>query len=298
MSWLFSRALVEAYSADTCLDGAPCALLSGTPTLQASWLPVKTTKHCRLSQSGMTFKPLTAAHGEAVLTSFLEAFPARTSALPERVQELTESALQCGHTWHELSARYDLVTRSWRTHRCLWDEALPESSVTLPRWGMMRDGVLFQQKTPELLTRENESGLLLPTPVKTQTNQPLELLAARAKRHGGHVQMRLESLAMHFDRRPNIKDESNKDLIQKWEAQYGPMFEKKCLWPTPTAHNAKEGNYQSEKERNTPTLAAQAGGMLNPTWVEWLMGWPLGYTDLQPLATDKYQQWQQLHGGF
>ena len=29
------------------------------------------------------------------------------------------------------------------------------------------------------------------------------------------------------------------------------------------------------------------GGQLNPTWVEWLMGWPLGWTDLKPLEMDK-----------
>jgi hypothetical protein len=51
-------------------------------------------------------------------------------------------------------------------------------------------------------------------------------------------------------------------------------------WPTPTAHNAKEGAYPSEYNRNTPTLAAQAGGALNPMWVEWLMGFPLGHTEL------------------
>jgi hypothetical protein len=68
------------------------------------------------------------------------------------------------------------------------------------------------------------------------------------------------------------------------------------FWPTPTAHNAKETNAPSEHRRNTPTLAAQAGGSLNPTWVEWLMGWPLGWTDLKPLKMDKYQQWQQQHG--
>jgi hypothetical protein len=67
-------------------------------------------------------------------------------------------------------------------------------------------------------------------------------------------------------------------------------------WPTPTAHNAKETNAPSESQRNTPTLAAQAGGSLNPTWVEWLMGWPLGWTDLKRLEMDKYQQWQQQHG--
>jgi DNA (cytosine-5)-methyltransferase 1 len=56
MSWLYSRALVEEYSVDTCLDGAQSALWSGTPTLQASWLPAKMTEPYRLSRSGMTFQ--------------------------------------------------------------------------------------------------------------------------------------------------------------------------------------------------------------------------------------------------
>jgi DNA (cytosine-5)-methyltransferase 1 len=41
----------------------------------------------------------------------------------------------------------------------------------------------------------------------------------------------------------------------------------------------------------------QAGGTLNPTWVEWLMGWPLEWTACDASATDKYQQWRQQHGG-
>jgi len=36
--------------------------------------------------------------------------------------------------------------------------------------------------------------------------------------------------------------------------------------------------------------------VLNPRFVEWLMGFPIGWTDLQPLATASYQQWQQQHG--
>jgi hypothetical protein len=66
-------------------------------------------------------------------------------------------------------------------------------------------------------------------------------------------------------------------------------------WPTPTAHNAKEGAFPAEYARNTPTLAAQAGGSLNPMWVEWLMGWPLGWTDLKPLAMDRFHSWRQQH---
>lgn len=36
----------------------------------------------------------------------------------------------------------------------------------------------------------------------------------------------------------------------------------------------------------------------NPHFWEWLMGWPMGWTDLQPQETDKFQQWQQQHSGF
>jgi hypothetical protein len=45
------------------------------------------------------------------------------------------------------------------------------------------------------------------------------------------------------------------------------------LWPTPAASS-------SDKEAK-----AMAGGALNPTWVEWLMGFPLGWTDLGDSAT-------------
>jgi hypothetical protein len=77
------------------------------------------------------------------------------------------------------------------------------------------------------------------------------------------------------------------------------------LWPTPTAHNAKEFDSPSEAKRHTPSLCHQARGgdktqpkHLNPVWVEWLMGWPLGWTDLKPSETDRFQQWLHSHGGF
>ena len=57
------------------------------------------------------------------------------------------------------------------------------------------------------------------------------------------------------------------------------------MWPTPQAHLAKEGAYRAEGNRNTPTLTFQAlngqPGKLNPEWVEWLMGFPIGWTDLE-----------------
>ena len=109
-------------------------------------------------------------------------------------------------------------------------------------------------------------------------------------------------------------------------AKYLPLPPPLPIWPTPTAHMSKETNAPSEHKRNTPTLTAQAnwatptvcgnynrkgasktsgdglatqvGGKLNPMWVEWLMGWPLGWTDLKPLETDKFHCVQQQLGNY
>ena len=35
---------------------------------------------------------------------------------------------------------------------------------------------------------------------------------------------------------------------------------------------------------------------LNPSWVEWLMGWPIGWTDLKPLEMDKFHNVQLWRG--
>ena len=51
------------------------------------------------------------------------------------------------------------------------------------------------------------------------------------------------------------------------------------LWRTP---DANPGNYRLQgNSRQSKSLNAIHGGSLNPTWVEWLMGFPLGWTDLE-----------------
>ena len=57
---------------------------------------------------------------------------------------------------------------------------------------------------------------------------------------------------------------------------------------TPTARDWRSGKAsQATHDKNSRPLSEQIGGSLNPTWVEWLMGWPLGWTDLKPLETAK-----------
>ena len=50
------------------------------------------------------------------------------------------------------------------------------------------------------------------------------------------------------------------------------------MYPTPKAQNARGAG--QKHGTGGPRLDAGVGGQLNPTWVEWLMGFPIGWTDL------------------
>jgi hypothetical protein len=56
-------------------------------------------------------------------------------------------------------------------------------------------------------------------------------------------------------------------------------------WPTPTSSDATGGPGHAESSTGAPNLRTEAGGALNPTWVEWLMGFPLGWTECDRSAT-------------
>ena len=236
MSWLFSQALVAEYSAGSSWAGEPCAQLNVKPTQHKFWRNDRTMEPLNLSQFGATCAVLTDDHGEELLTSFLAASRAKTSVQPEKAQELTAQGQDSGVRWRELSVRYDRDTCSWRTHRSLWDEDLSACSLTLPTWGLMRNGVLLERLTWEHLTPGKDVGLW-PTPRKQMT-RPCKPRLNLEKKHKSNLE---EVVAL---------------------------------------------------EQGTD------GGRLNPTWVEWLMGWPIKWTDSQPLETDKFRQWLQQHGGF
>ncbi len=258
MSWLFSRALVEAFSEDTCLVGAPSVPSNENPT-PLLFLPLdKMTDFSRLSRFGMTFAPLTENRGADVLTWFLEGFPARTSVPQARVLGSTASDPVCGSTWRELSVRYDPDTSSWKTARCSSSEDLPWSSVTLPKWGMTRSGALWAQQTLARPINATGSGLW-PTPTVFGNNN-----------------------------RPGASKKAG------WGLAVAAR-----MWPTPNAGSPNWGGTMREwggsknwVRREMPELAA---GPLNPVWVEWLMGWPQGWTDLEPLAMDRFQEWHKQH---
>ena len=299
MSWLYSRVLVEEFLGDISLDGEQSVPLSGKPTQQAYCAPDKMTDFSRLSRFGMTYKPLTDTLGEELLTLYRAGFHAKTSQPLEKGQELMESEAECGEKWRGSFTKYDQDSSLWKTHQCSLLGDLEEFSETWPQWGLMRGGECWEQRTLEQTIRGTGFGLspdgeaTFHTPNTTGLDGGSNSRKALKKRMESWPTPDANCGAMGTQELWTPKRKSGH------QAQYSiNQAVRDKMFPTPTAHNSKEGAYPAEYTRKTPTLATHAGGKLNPMWVEWLMGWPLEWTDLKPLEMDKSLCVQQQHGKF
>jgi len=327
MSWLYSRALVAEYSAEKFSAGKQSAPLSTTPTPQAYLSPDRMTDYSRPSRFGMTFAPLTVGLGADVLTWFLAGFPVRTSVPPERVPALMESAQGCGLSSLESLAKYNRDSRSWKIPQCSLLGDSETFSETWPRSGLMQDGVCWPQAPLVRPIDANGSGLL-PTPTATTAKQGAGSMAGGASKG----QPLLHMAAMTWQ--TPVAADAGQRKKGKWSSRGEPQLSAQVMmWPTPLATDGNKGgpNQRGGKgdlrlssavhQLPTPTVndaknstlppsqikhdnipgallraGEQPGGQLNPTWVEWLMGWPLGWTDLQPSATAKYPNAPPPHG--
>jgi hypothetical protein len=85
--------------------------------------------------------------------------------------------------------------------------------------------------------------------------------------------------------------------------------------PTPSACNygTNQGGGMGRTGKVRPSLQTMArknlwpdaqpnqatvGGPLAPEFTEWLLTWPIGWTDIGASATANYQRWFRLFGGF
>lgn len=163
MSWLFSQALVEAFSAATSSGGEPSAQLNVMPTQHPFWWRDKTMDSSRFSQFGPTSAVLTDDRGAALLTWFRAAFPARTSASPAEGTASTASAQDFGWRWPASFAKWDRAASLWRTRQCSLVEDSTVYLGTWPQWGSMRDGECWELATLAPPTNASASGSW-PTP--------------------------------------------------------------------------------------------------------------------------------------
>jgi len=277
----------------------------------------------------MTYKHSTENLGEDLLTWYLEDSRAKTLVPLEKAQESKESDHPCGNTWRESSVKFDLNTLSWKTHLCLWEEDLEPSSLTLPKWGMMRGGVLWERITLPHHIKETEYGCWLGTPTASMSKRSEEFAEGRLPTPAEYAAQwptptcadatmgailndntKLITLKSGKLRKISNQGVSGSIGLARTVAIYptprchdakkmcisemnrkSPCLAATVIYTTPTAHNAKETNAPSESNRNTPTLAAQVGGHLNPTWVEKLMGWPQNWTEVKPMIDFQFISW-------
>ena len=78
------------------------------------------------------------------------------------------------------------------------------------------------------------------------------------------------------------------------------------LLPTPTKSWGRRGPGLSNNMNNlrmslkstkaSLSIVKACGWRWPASFLEWMMGWPISWTELKPLETDKYQQWLHSHG--
>ena len=240
MSYTYLLEQGEESSAGCFLDIPQSVLSNLNLTAEKSYSKDNETASCQSSQSGMMSAPLTGNLGAEKSMSSAEDSLAKISQQQAREPGSQVNEADSGEKWPESLAKYDRDSRSWRTHQCLLFEDLTECLAIFPRWGMMRDGELWELAMSAHLTEENESG----------------------------------------------------------------------FWPTPeaSAHKTDVNNLEYLKRRKRIgkqlgicgeiILRNNGGGTANHNWIEWLMGWPIGWTECGVLEMDKFQSWQQQHSEF
>jgi hypothetical protein len=299
MSWLYSQALVEEYLVDISLDGEQSVQSSGNLTQQAYCAPDKMTVFSRLSRFGMTFKPLSDIPGEELSMSSVVAFHVRTLVPLEKESASMETDQECGEKWRGSFVKYDQDSSLWKTHQCSLLGDLDEFSETWPAWGLMRDGECWEQRTLEQTIRGTESGLSPNGVDSFHTPNTTGLDGGSNSRRA--LKKKTEKWPTPNSR--DWKDSPGMNLFREvGQVSTAVAVYRQMNWPTPRTKGMCGGTGSWDLlNKNTTVEEARLmgvgnGGQLNPTWVEWLMGWPLGWTDLKPLEMGKSHCVQQQHG--
>jgi len=227
----------------------------------------------------------------------------------------------CGLPLSTSFAWYDPDTHSWRTFQaCLLPDISHESWETWPKAGTIVDGEFYPQ--PKWERRISGIGYgLLPTPRAQEpgrtnigyggglndfvngtrpdlwpTPRSNSAMAATITPESAWGDGRFPNLETVVGRTtwptPTVDDSSN---LTRTSGTFQSLTRSVHLLPTPQAQDAKQnGSREHSSQKMLISVLREAGddgGTLNPVWVEWLMGWPQGWTSLEPLAIESFEQW-------
>ena len=191
---------------------------------------------------------------------------------------------------------YDHDSHCWRTSQGTFPWASDEFSGIWPSSGMTRNGQCFPLPRSVPRTSETDS-FVWPTPVANDDNKSVDAHLAMKERMPGGPRKKITSLNVMVKRWPTPTARDYKDvgdLSQMPERGILPRaVQNREKWPTPTARLGDNRGPVAKRfldpaytnELDNCMAAIEGNGNLNPTWVEWLMGFPLGFTDLGDWGT-------------
>jgi hypothetical protein len=242
-----------------------------------------------------------------VPTSLRRASRARTYPSLETAPDLPAPVRDSSGHYYEPFAWFDPQARCWRT----WQRCLVEGweifSGTWPRSGMTRSGIAFRRAPLVPLTKETASGYSLPTPTASQYGSNKSASDGSAVRPSLAQMVRLPTprpcsglrssganrteimRALETWPPPRATDGTHGGRVTPRKGREGgnlvEAVSARTTFATPTSRDWRSGKASPETlAKNSRPLSEQIGGALNPTWVEWLMGFPLGWTALDVLA--------------
>lgn len=259
------------------------------PSLLRTWLRRWNRDSWFRHLSGRILKPCQHTAFETELTCSLAVIPASHSQQPvyEKAQTTPDTF---GLTSGDTSRQLDLFAASSRTSKDTSALDSDRSSMIWKDLVTQRRGEYSARLKSARLTRE--SGCTSwPTPTAQDNNQvsgnPDH--PKRGTTLGGAARLWPTPTASDSEGGRRQQDGKRGRALKDLPEQ---------MWPTPSARDHK-GGYKGGRIRNgkvskdTLDVAvqhtdnqSQSAGQLNPTWVEWLMGLPLGWTDLGSWGTE------------
>lgn len=330
-----SPAWAAESSAESCSAGTPSAPSKSTTIAGGYSCSARMMESLSRSPSGTTSPHSTGDPGLDAWISSRADSRVPTYQPPDAAPVSTDHNRDSGAKWPGSLAKYDPATCSWKIPQSSLFEDSELSSVIWPRFGTMRNGVCWARLTLAHRINGTASGSWPTIrATDADRGGRGDLIQAIRGNLNSHYKMWQTPVADDaIDRKegkwnsrgepklsaqvilwptPQARDHfppHKPEYIAAKKAQGHGMSnlnDAVAHYPTPTARDWRSGKASPETmARDSRPLSeiiehSQTGQptppkRLNPAWVEWLMGVPHGWTDLKPLAMDKFQEWRQQH---
>ncbi len=187
----------------------------------------------------------------------------------------------CGPKPSNVFARYDRNTRSWRTSQVsLLTNTLDEFSGTWPKAGIMLDGVCCRQPMSELPTKGKGSGLWHTPKTSDSANRDMYRNSRDEPQLAGQVKIYPKGEL------PTTKEQAK--AVRSWPSPRKSEYKDTGPGGSKSHTHMLGRAYLCAKTKDPEQPISQ----LNPDWVCWLMGWPIGWSSLERIKELVWLSWE------